>query len=177
MNRNQRRAAERRTRKSQKKTLAMSKVPQQTVSVSPEGELRLHEKAWTPFIEWDEKHEKQGDARVYENSRYIVHVYPAKQQADGWPPIIHVSIRHIHNIAITDFRDFQRIKTELLSPEAEAVQIFPAESRLVDSCNQYHLWVFAPTAEEDEYPTIPVGYFYGRDVLEDGENPDGTSQR
>jgi hypothetical protein len=42
----------------------MSKVPQQTVSVSSEGELRLHEKAWTPFIEWDEKHEKQGDARV-----------------------------------------------------------------------------------------------------------------
>jgi len=176
MNRNQRRAAERRTRKSRKKTLAASKVPQQTVAVLPEGGvLRLEEEPWT---EWVDTGERLGDgSTTYENSRYIVHVYPAKQQAEGWPPIIHVSIRHIHNIAITDFRDFQRIKTELISPDAEAVQIFPAESRLVDSCNQYHLWVFAPTAEEDEYPTIPVGYFYGRDVLEDGENPDGTSQR
>lgn len=41
-----------------------------------------------------------------------------------------------------DWRDFQRIKNELVAPEAEAVELFPAESRLVDTANHYHLWVF-----------------------------------
>ena len=175
MNRKERRREERARRKEQQRA-EIPPTPQQTVMVlSDGGVIRVEEEPWT---EWVNTGERLGDgSTTYENSRYIVHVYPAKQQTDGWPPIIHVSIRHVHNIAITDFRDFQRIKTELISPDAEAVQIFPAESRLVDSCNQYHLWVFAPPSEEDEYPTIPVGYFYGRDVLTDGENPDGTNQR
>ncbi len=41
-----------------------------------------------------------------------------------------------------DWRDFQRIKNELVGPEAEGVELYPAESQLADSANQYHLWVF-----------------------------------
>ena len=47
------------------------------------------------------------------------------------------------------FRDFQRIKNELVGPECEAVELYPAESRLVDTANQYHLWCFA---EEERFP-------------------------
>ena len=131
----------------------------------------LQEAPWTEF-----KFDKMnGKAKVMVNSRYIVHVYPPVQQTEGWPPIIHISIRHITNLAITDFRDFQRIKTELVHPDAEAMQMYPAESRLVDTCNQYHLWVFAPYSEDMDWPTIPVGYFYGRDVADDA--PDGCNQR
>lgn len=34
----------------------------------------------------------------------------------------------------------RRIKNELLGPEYEAIELFPAESRLLDSANQYHLF-------------------------------------
>lgn len=39
-----------------------------------------------------------------------------------------------------DWRDFQRIKNELLGDEYEACELYPAEDRLVDGANQYHLW-------------------------------------
>ena len=92
--------------------------------------------------------------------------------------IVNLSLRHVTNAAITDFSDFHRIKTELGGAEAEAVQIFPAESRLVDSCNQYHLFVFAPEEGSDQLPPLPIGYYYGRDVAADQKDlVEGTQQR
>jgi len=40
-----------------------------------------------------------------------------------------------------DWREMQRIKNEIMGEEREAVEIFPAESRLVDTSNQFHLFV------------------------------------
>ena len=37
-------------------------------------------------------------------------------------------------------RDLQRIKNPLRGPDCEAVELYPAEERLVDTANQYHLW-------------------------------------
>lgn len=42
---------------------------------------------------------------------------------------------------IHDWRDLQRIKNELTSPEHEAIELYPSESRKLDSANQYWLWV------------------------------------
>ena len=56
--------------------------------------------------------------------------------------MIHLSIRNADRSARHDWRDFQRIKNQLAGPEWEAVEIYPAESRLVDAANQYHLWCF-----------------------------------
>jgi hypothetical protein len=77
--------------------------------------------------------------RVFENSRYTV-FYHAIPQAKGWPKMVTLSIRHHHREAMRDWRDLQRIKNEIMGPECEAVELFPAESRLVDTANQYHLW-------------------------------------
>ena len=44
--------------------------------------------------------------------------------------------------AIHDWRHFQEIKNELVSPDCEAIEIYPNEDRLVDTANQYHLFVF-----------------------------------
>ena len=41
-----------------------------------------------------------------------------------------------------DWRSFQRIKNELTGPESEAIELYPAESRLVDTSNEFFLWVF-----------------------------------
>ena len=40
-----------------------------------------------------------------------------------------------------DWRDMQRIKNELCGSDREACELYPAESRHVDTCNQYHLFV------------------------------------
>ena len=41
-------------------------------------------------------------------------------------------------IVVTD----QEIKNQLVSPDCEAVEIYPNEDRLIDTANQYHLFVF-----------------------------------
>ena len=56
-------------------------------------------------------------------------------------PLIHVCIRRHDELPCKNWRDHQRIKNELIGPECEAVELFPAESRLLDTRNEYHLWV------------------------------------
>jgi hypothetical protein len=57
-------------------------------------------------------------------------------------PIVHLSIKRLDKSHEHDWRDYQQIKNELMGPEYEAVEIYPAESRLVDCANQFHLWGF-----------------------------------
>jgi hypothetical protein len=56
-------------------------------------------------------------------------------------PLIHMCIRRLDGRPCKDWSDHQRIKNELIGPEYEAVELFPAESRLIDTTNEYHLWV------------------------------------
>jgi len=56
---------------------------------------------------------------------------------------------------------FQQIKNEIIGPEYEATELYPAESRLVDSSEEYHLWV-----RTSPYHRFPVG-FGRRFVLSD----------
>jgi hypothetical protein len=53
-----------------------------------------------------------------------------------------LTIRREDRRPVTDWRDVQWIKNQLLGPEIEAVQVFPAESRLVDTSNQFYLYAF-----------------------------------
>ena len=79
--------------------------------------------------------EEQKNSLVFINDVYQVHV------RDYAEHIIWLSIRRLDREPVTDWRDKQQIKNELVGPEHEAVELYPAESRLVDSANQYHLWV------------------------------------
>lgn len=53
---------------------------------------------------------------------------------------VHLNIRRVDGYPGRDWRHFQQIKNELVGPECEAVELYPAESRLVDTSNKYHLW-------------------------------------
>lgn len=53
----------------------------------------------------------------------------------------HLSIRRQDRKPCRDWRDFQAIKNQLCGSEREAVELYPAESRVVDTANQFHLWV------------------------------------
>jgi len=141
---------------------------------------------WTPFERCDMDHYREHLAKyndalaskpkleVWRNSRYQVLIAEHTDFPIG-VPIIHLSIKRIDKREVHDWRDLQRIKTELCGPEREAVELYPAESRMVDEANQYHLWVFP------EGMMAPFGYFGNRVVHHpdkpDGTNPDGSRQR
>lgn len=77
---------------------------------------------------------------VFVNSRYQVTCYRDDHPTLG--TVVHLSFKTHDRSAHHDWRDMQRIKNELVGPEYDAVEIYPAESKLVDGANQYHLWVF-----------------------------------
>jgi hypothetical protein len=141
--------------------------------------LVMGEEDWTPFER--ASHIEHDKARIYLNSRYQVAVYPAESPMDGWPRVVHISFKHLLNIAITDFRDMQLIKNELVGPKSYCIQIFPPEEMLVDTANQYHLWVFVPPSwspddgpnnwsvsdkDVDHWPAMPIGFCDGRVLSE-----------
>ena len=70
---------------------------------------------------------------------------------------------------IHDWRDFQRIKNELIGEEYEGVELYPAESRRVDTANQYHIWV----AKNIEF-RFPFGF--NERVVDDGKGEFAANQ-
>lgn len=77
------------------------------------------------------------DSRAGECWKNDIYTVLKREYEDG---VVHLSIRRNDRAAAKDWRHFQQIKTQLLGAEEEAVEIYPAESRLVDAANQYHLW-------------------------------------
>jgi hypothetical protein len=74
-------------------------------------------------------------AAIYENNLYRVEV-------TFQPPFTVLSISRLDGTPCKEWRHFQQIKNEIIGPECEAVELFPAESRLVDTGNEYHLWTY-----------------------------------
>lgn len=77
------------------------------------------------------------------NSRYQVAVFADRVtdwRTDELLDVVHLSIKNQGRGARHDWRDFQKIKNELVGEEWWAVEIFPAESCLVDTSDQFHLW-------------------------------------
>lgn len=97
---------------------------------------------------------KESMVPVYRNDVYQVQ----KREMTEW---INLSIRRIDREPIRDWRDMQEIKNQLLGAEVEAVELYPAESRLVDTANQYHLW-----APKLPGAMFPFGFNDGRVVSE-----------
>jgi hypothetical protein len=104
---------------------------------------------WSPFVMTGGPEssvcKKTGFQYWFANSRYQVGVhFPAP--ARGWPPMVHLSIKAHDKRVVHDWRDLQRIKNELVGPEAEGVELYPAESRLMDESNQFHMYCVHPVA-------------------------------
>jgi hypothetical protein len=81
-----------------------------------------------------------GDALYFLNGKYQV-ILTKERDREG-ADVLHLSIRREDRRPIMDWRDVQIIKNELVGAEEEAVQLFPAESRLVDGSNQFHLYCY-----------------------------------
>jgi len=96
---------------------------------------------WTPFALVNERPD---GARQYQNGLFSVLL---RERPDGW---IELGIRARHGGPVRDWTSLQRVKNELVGPEREALELFPRESRLVDLCNESHLWVL-PAGEQFQH--------------------------
>jgi hypothetical protein len=76
-------------------------------------------------------------------------------------PFIRLSITRHDGRPCKEWKHLQHIKNELIGPEHEAVELFPAESRLLDTTNQYHMWVHS-----DPCYRFPIGWQTRRFVLD-----------
>lgn len=83
----------------------------------------------------------QRNEQTWINDKYQVAIRDVGSPVEGWPDMLHLSIKRRDRAAIHDWRELQQIKNMLVGPENEGCEIYPAESRLVDTSNQYHLWV------------------------------------
>lgn len=87
----------------------------------------------------------------------------------------HLNIRRIDGAAIFDWRHRQLIKNQLIGEECEGFEVYPAESRLSDTSNKYHLWVFTDPAIR---LPVKVNGDDRRDVIEEEiRSPAGARQR
>jgi len=69
-------------------------------------------------------------------------------------PCMQINIRRRDGkVIFRDWRHFQEIKNQLAGPEYEGIEIYPAESRKVDTSNKYHIWVILNTEMR-----IPFGF-------------------
>jgi len=83
-------------------------------------------------------------------------------------PFIHMCIRRHDAQPCKEWKDHQQIKSQLIGPEYEAVELFPAESRLIDTTNEYHLW-----AHPNPRFRFPFGFSSNRCVI---ENPPASEE-
>jgi len=94
---------------------------------------------------------------------------------DAGITVVHMSIHRRDRAPCTDWRDFQRIKNDVCGPNVEAVQLHPAQWRVVDTSNEYHLFaILGPP--DDPFPVWPVGFTGGLQT-DTGPLPDGAVQR
>lgn len=93
----------------------------------------------------------------------LIVVKDGQCQATG--QVGHWLIRRVDDQPIRSWKQLQRIKTELAGPEAEALELYPAESRLVDDGNWYHMWVLPQDSR------LALG-FHWKDTLTQTEDSD-----
>lgn len=98
---------------------------------------------------------------VWMNDLYQVNVSQASD-------FIHLSVKRRDKQPIHDWRDLQAIKDMIVGPEHEGLELYPAARRVVDTANQFHIWVL-----KNPQAVIPVGFPEGLQLTQD-EARDGT---
>jgi hypothetical protein len=89
-----------------------------------------------------------------------------KRREDGTVRLL--EIRRHDWTPVIDWRVKQSIKNVIAGPECEAAELYPAESRVWDTLNWFHLWVLPPGQR------FPFGFTEGKkseDYGEPGQRP------
>lgn len=141
----------------------------QSIDESRRVSKRMHpSRKWTPLKQTgtyadDQKlkyrGKSNGQVEGWTNDLYEITV---RRYSDGWAfdetmPWVYIGIAAVDGAARHDWRDMQKIKNQICGPEWEAVEVFPAESRLIDPSNYYLLFCA---------PKIPIGRFTSRQIAD-----------
>jgi len=129
--------------------------PATPVPPTPEQMARLHELAGGGE-EGDRLVHELRNLEMWRNGLYVVTV---TRREDG--SVAELSIRREDRKAPRDWRHFQRIKTEIAGADVEAVELYPAEDRLMDTANQFYLWCLSPGER------FPLGFNLPRNLRDD----------
>lgn len=102
--------------------------------------------AWEPMRQTDTVRLSNGEeAAIWENRFYSCSV---RRYTQGFPidnsPYVILGLTHVSETARHDWRDMQRVKNDLCGEEWEGLELYPAESRLVDPSNRFYLWCVPP---------------------------------
>lgn len=100
----------------------------------PENEQALRQLCLDRGLDPDEILQDIDAQEFWANDRYVATV---ERRSDGYARI---SLHRKDRKPLRDWRDMQRIKNDVMGDEIEAVELFPAESRLMDTANEYWLW-------------------------------------
>jgi hypothetical protein len=132
-------------------------------STSKKSKTAVAAPVWTPFqqawlspetVELVSKTHRAKLASCWKNDLYEVWIFEwAAEDNPIGCPMTQLSIKRRDRGVARSWRDLQRIKNELCGREREAVELFPSDKRLMDSANQYHLWVLP------EGQLYPFGYW------------------
>jgi hypothetical protein len=118
---------------------------------------------WPAYGAWRENPENDTPSgKAYTNGRYdVVYAVVAVEHPDyGALQCIRLQVCNWDQSAQHDWRDFQRIKNDLVGEDWEAVELYPAEARLLDPSNAFYLWCYPPGI------LSWVGLQNGRSVIE-----------
>lgn len=134
-------------------------------------------RAGTPLTDADLRSAyAEHDAGVQHWANDVYHVVrrpiPRAELGDDAPDMVHLSIKRHDRAAVSDWRDKQRIKDELVGAECEGVELYPATWRVVDTANQFHLWVLAEAGQH-----LGFGFFSGLRMDADPAETSGAVQR
>lgn len=90
------------------------------------------------------------------------------------PGQVHLSIKRYDRKPTRNWRHMQQMKNEICGSESEGIELFPAESRLIDEANQFHLYVLLNPPEPGDCGTLTdhEGRQYA-DLLIIPRKPDG----
>ncbi|MHC4229406.1 MAG: DUF7694 domain-containing protein [Planctomycetota bacterium] len=106
---------------------------------------------------------------VWANDEFTVHI--DRDCPNGFNlGMTELSIKRNDKEPIMDWRKLQQIKNALVGEENDALQLFPAESRLVDTANQYYIFVF-----NDPQVRVPFGFTFRH--VDDSKDFLGSKQR
>lgn len=120
---------------------------------------------WTPFVKMFNPNTPP-DSTLYKNSRYEVIIRKTEARVGTMTfQGVRLGIANVDFSARHDWREFQRIKNELLGPTWEAYEVYPVEDHHVDPSNFFLLWCF-PTQ------VLDVGMNFRKIFLQPGpEHP------
>lgn len=87
-------------------------------------------------------------------------------------PFYRLSIQRHDRQPFREWRHLQQMKNQLFGPTHEAVELYPSEDRLIDTNNEYHLWVHT-----DPTFRFPLGFESPRCVLPSPVEATGPAAR